>query len=71
MSDCGCGCEESRTTYSLKVERSVMESDCERRCEDSRTTYELEMERERDCVTLWMRMRKEQDNVLPGGGEGA
>ena len=45
--DCGCGCEESRTTYSLEVDR------------------------ERDSVRLWTRMRREQDNVLSGSGEGA
>ena len=39
--------------------------------EESRTTYNLEVERERDGVRLWTRMRREQDNVLAGGGEGA
>ena len=48
-----------------------MVSDCERRCEESKTTYFLEVERERDGVTLWTEMRREHDNVLSGGGEGA
>ena len=48
-----------------------MVSDCGPRCEESRTTYQLEVEREHDGVRLWMRMRREQDDVLPGGGEGA
>ena len=48
-----------------------MVSDCGRGCEESRTTYDLEVKRERDGVRLWTRMRREQDNVLPGGGEGA
>ena len=39
--------------------------------EESRTTYFLEVERERDGVRFWTRMRREQDNVPPGGGEGA
>ena len=49
----------------------MMVSDCERGCEESRTTYFLKVERERDGVRLWMRVRREQVNVLPGGGEGA
>ena len=48
-----------------------MVSDCERGCEESRMTYCLDLERERDRVRLWTRMRREQDDVLPGGGEGA
>ena len=48
-----------------------MVSDCALGCEESRTTYCLEVERERDGVRLRTRMRREQDNVLPGGGEGA
>ena len=48
-----------------------MVSDCGRGCEESKTTYRLEVERERDGVRLWMRMRREQDDVLSGGGEGA
>jgi hypothetical protein len=41
------------------------------RIEESRTTYFLEVERERNGVTLRRRMRREQDNVLSGGEEGA
>ena len=48
-----------------------MVSDCGCGCEESRTTYQLEVERERDVVRLWMRMRREQDNVLSGHGEGS
>jgi hypothetical protein len=48
-----------------------MVSDRERGCEKSGTTYFLEVERERNSVRLWTRVRREQDNVLPGGGEGA
>ena len=48
-----------------------MVSDCGPGCEESRTTYLLEVERERNDVRLWTEMRREQDNVLPGGGEGA
>ena len=48
-----------------------MVSDCRCGCEESRTTYFLEVERERDGVRLWTRMRREHDDVLPGGGEGA
>ena len=48
-----------------------MMSDCEPGCEESRTTYFLEVERERDGVRLWTRMRRDQDDVLPGGGEEA
>ena len=48
-----------------------MVSDCGRGCKESRATYELGVERDRDGVRLWARMRREQDNVLPGGGEGA
>ena len=40
-------------------------------CEESTTTYQLEVESERDRVRLWTRMRKEQDDVLAAGGEGA
>ena len=47
-----------------------MVSDCGPRCEESRTTDFLEVVRECDGVTLWNRMRREQDNVLPEGGEG-
>ena len=47
-----------------------MVSDCGHICEESRTTYDLEVERERDDVRLWTRMRREQDDVLSGGGEG-
>ena len=120
VSDCAPGCEESRTTYFLEVERerdgvrlctrmrreqddvlpgggegawwcqivdpdakragrrtpwrwsrSVMVSDCRCACEESRTTYQLEVERERGGVRLSTRMRREQDDVLPGGGERA
>ena len=71
VSDCAPGCEESRTTYFLEVGGSVMVSDCAPGCEESRTTYFLKVERERDGVRLWTRMRREQDDVLPGGGEGA
>ena len=46
-------------------------SDREPGCEESRMTYSLEVERERDGVRLRTRMRREQDNVLSGGGEGA
>ena len=31
----------------------------------------LEVEREWDSVRLWTQMRREQDNVLSEGGEGA
>ena len=48
-----------------------MVSDCGPGREESRTTYNLEVERERDGVRLWTRTRREQDNVLAGGGEGA
>ena len=48
-----------------------MVSDCGPGCEESRTTYWLEVERERDGVRLRTRMRREQDNVLPAGGEEA
>ena len=48
-----------------------MVSDWGRGCEESRTTYFLGVERERDRVRLWMRMRREQDDVPTGGGEGA
>ena len=47
-----------------------MVSDCGPRCEESRMTYFLKVERERDGVRLWTRMRREQDDVLSGGGEG-
>ena len=47
-----------------------MVSDCGRGCEESRTTYNLKVERERDGVRLWTWMRREQNDVLPGGGEG-
>ena len=33
--------------------------------------YFLEVEMKRDSVRLWTQMRREHDNVLPGGGEGA
>ena len=46
-----------------------MVSDRGRRCEESRTMYKLEV-KEHDGVRLRTRMRREQDNVLPGGGEG-
>ena len=49
---------------------SVIVSDCGRGCEESRTAYSLEVERERDGVRLWTRMRREQDDVLTGGGKG-
>ena len=48
-----------------------MVSDSGPGCKESRTTYSLEVERERDGVRLRTRMRREQDNVLSGGGEGA
>ena len=48
-----------------------MVSDCGSECEKSRTTYSLEGEKERDSVGLRTRMGREQDNVLPGGREGA
>ena len=48
-----------------------MVSDCRPGCEKSRTTYSLEVERERDGVRLSTRMRREQDDVPTGGGEGA
>ena len=48
-----------------------MVSDCGQGCEQSRTTYSLEVERERDGVRLWIRMRREQDDVLTGGGQRA
>ena len=48
-----------------------MVSDCVPGCKESRTTYWLEVERERDGVRLWTRMRREQDDVLSGGGEEA
>ena len=48
-----------------------MVSDCGHGCEECRTTYWLEVERERDGVKLWTRMQREQDDVHPGGGEGA
>ena len=48
-----------------------MVSDCGAGCEESRTTYSLEVERERDSVRLRMQMQREQDDVLPGGGEEA
>ena len=47
-----------------------MVSDRGHRCKESRTMYELEV-KERDGVRLRTRMRREQDNVLPRGGEGA
>ena len=46
-----------------------MVSDCGPGREESRTTYCLEVERERDGLRLRTRMRREQDNVLSGGGE--
>ena len=48
-----------------------MVSDCGHGREESRTTYFLEVERERDGLKLRTRMRREQDNVLPGGGKSA
>jgi hypothetical protein len=48
-----------------------MVSDCGHGCEESRTTYQLEVETERDGVRLRMWMQGEQNDVLPGGGEGA
>ena len=48
-----------------------MVSDCGPGCEESRMTYFLKVERERGGVRLWTRMRREQDDVLSGGGEGA
>ena len=48
-----------------------MVSDCGRGCKESRTTYSLEVESVHDGVRLWTRMPREQDNVLPGGGERA
>ena len=48
-----------------------MVSDCRCGCEESRMTYCLEVERERGGVRLWTQMRREQDDVLSGGGEGA
>ena len=48
-----------------------MMSEWGRRCKESRTTFELEVEREHDGVRLRTRMRREQDNVHSGGGEGA
>ena len=48
-----------------------MVSDCGPGCKESRMMYDLEVERERDGVRLWTRMRREQDNVPTGGGEGA
>ena len=48
-----------------------MVSDYGPRCEESRTTYQLEVERERNGVRLWTRMRRGQDDILSGGGEGA
>ena len=70
VSDCRRGCKRSRT-YKLEVERarSVMVSGCGR-SKRNRTTYKLEEDRERDGVRLWTRMQTEQDNVLPGSGEG-
>jgi hypothetical protein len=48
-----------------------MTSDYTRGCEESRTTYFLEVERERDGVRVRTRMRREHDDILSGGGEGA
>ena len=45
--------------------------DCGLGCEESRKMYFLEVERVCDGVRLWTQMQREQDNVLPGGGEGA
>ena len=71
VSDCGPGCEESRMTYSLEVERERDGVRLWTGCEQSRTTYQLEVEREHDGVRLWTRMRIEQDDVSTGGGERA
>ena len=45
--------------------------DCGLECEESRKMHFLEVERERDGVRLWTQMRREQDDVPTGGGEGA
>ena len=71
VSDCGPRCEESRTTYSLEVEREQDGVRLWTGCEQSRMTYQLEVERERDGVRLWTWMQTEQDNVSTEGGEGA
>ena len=39
-------------------------------CEESRMMYQLEVERGWDDVRLWTQMRREQDDVPTGGGEG-
>ena len=48
-----------------------MVSDCGLGCEQSRKTHFLEVEKEHDGVRLWTQMRREQDDVPTGGGEGA
>ena len=45
-----------------------MVSGCGCRCKGHMTTYFLEVEREHESIRLWTRMKREQNNVLPGGG---
>ena len=71
VSDSGPGCEESRTTYHLEVERERDGVRLWTRMRREQGDVPPGVERERDGVRFWTRMRREQDNVPPGGGEGA
>ena len=49
----------------------MMVSDCGGECKEGRTTYFLKVERKCDGVRWWTQMRREQDDIPTGGGEGA
>ena len=64
----GRGYKRNRTTNFLEI-KGV--SDRRRKYKGGKTTYFLEVERKHDGVRLWTLVQREQDNVLPGGGEEA
>ena len=66
VSDRRCKCKGRNTTYFLEVER-----ECGGVKLWSKTTYFLNVEREHDEVRLWRWKQSEQDDVPPGGKEGA
>ena len=71
VSDCGQGCEQSRMTYWLEVERDRDGLRLRTEMRREQDTYFLEAEKQHGGVRLWTRMRREQDDVLTGGAEGA
>ena len=73
-SDCGRGCKDSRTTYSLEVQRERDGMRCQIVNANARGARQRTRWRWKGSVMvsdLWTRMQTQQDNVLSGGGEGA